>query len=130
MPVCGSVRFVPLLTCADFTCAATLAQRLRNACGQVAYGKNENSGKALAFGEHSQKFKPLGLRDWAGSQEARPARVSGISWMSGISGIGGIGGISGISGISLGGFCSVQAEAGELGFPPDPADEFQLRPGR
>ena len=116
---------MPLLTtCADFTCAATLAQRLRSACGQVAYGKNENSGKALAFGEHSQKFKPLGLREGAGSQEARPARVSGIS------GIGWISGISGIGGISLGGFCSVQAEAGELGFPPDPADEFQLRPGR
>jgi hypothetical protein len=75
----------------------------------VAYGKNENSGKALAFGEHSQKFKPLGLRDGAGSQEARPARVSGISWMSGISGIGGIGGIGGISGnsgISLGGLAT------------------------
>eukprot|EP00439_Symbiodinium_sp_Y106_P009484 s14412_g1.t1 len=25
---------------------------------EVAYGKNENSGKPLAFGEHSQRFKP------------------------------------------------------------------------
>ena len=25
---------------------------------QVAYGKNENSGKPNSFGEHSQRFKP------------------------------------------------------------------------
>lgn len=25
---------------------------------EVAYGKNENSGKPNAFGEHSQRFKP------------------------------------------------------------------------
>ena len=25
---------------------------------EVAYGKNENSGKPLAFGEHSQRFRP------------------------------------------------------------------------
>lgn len=25
---------------------------------KVAYGKNENSGKPNAFGEHSQRFKP------------------------------------------------------------------------
>ena len=48
---------------------------------EVAYGKNENSGKPNAFGEHSQRFKPeeaptlLSGSGPAGSAAEKPTEV-------------------------------------------------------